>query len=127
MTELGSLAASDPHLVIQTHISENQKEVEETKSLFTDIGKDVTYAGIYEHYGLLRENTILAHAVHLTDGELDIVKKCNSGISHCPTSNFNLTSGVARVGVMLEKGIKVFFFFRKRLLSTITNWKTNIF
>jgi guanine deaminase len=107
---VGQLAASDPSLTIQTHISENPSEVLHTKTLFSHLSteeKPITYAGVYDHYGLLRGNTILAHAVHLDEEELELVKERRSGISHCPTSNFNLTSGVAKVGAMLDKEIKV--------------------
>lgn len=104
LTSLGSLAASDPTLAIQTHISENQKEIEFTKELFP---KCATYTDVYKHFGLLGERTILAHAVHLSDGEMGVVKECGAGVSHCPTSNFYLNSGVARVGEMLDRGIKV--------------------
>jgi len=110
IASVGQLAASDLSLTIQTHISENPLEVVYTKNLFSHLsteGKSITYAGVYDHYGLLRNNTILAHAVHLEEEELELVKERRSGISHCPTSNFNLTSGVAKVGVMLDKGIKV--------------------
>ena len=110
IASLGQFAATDPSLAIQTHISENPAEVEYTKKLFSHLsreGKPITYAGVYDHYGLLRDNTILAHAVHLEEEELELVKERRSGISHCPTSNFNLTSGVAKVGVMLDKEIKV--------------------
>lgn len=62
---------------------------------------------MYDHYHLLRGNTILAHAVHLEEEELKLVKERESGISHCPTSNFNLTSGMAKVGVLLDRKIKV--------------------
>lgn len=88
-----------------------------TKTLFAHLPHDgdLTYAGVYDHYGLLRENTILAHAVHLQPSEIDLISQRGSGISHCPTSNFNLTSGMAKVGVMLDKGIKVGF-----------SWKTVI-
>jgi len=30
-----------------------------------------------------------------------------AGISHCPTSNFNLRSGVAPIGRYLDEGLKV--------------------
>ncbi|KAF8602173.1 guanine deaminase [Ceratobasidium sp. AG-I] len=104
LTSLGSLAASDPTLAIQTHISENQKEIAFTKELFPQCD---TYTDVYKHFGLLGERTILAHAVYLSDGEMDVVKECGAGISHCPTSNFYLNSGVARVGEMLDRGMKV--------------------
>ena len=62
---------------------------------------------MYDAFGLLRENTILAHAVHLEEEEVEIIKARRAGVSHCPTSNFNLRSGVARVGEWLDRGLKV--------------------
>ena len=107
--KLRDFADSNPSLAIQTHISENPSEIEYTKQLFSHLskpGKPITYAGVYDHYHLLRKNTILAHAVHLEEEELKLVKERDGGISHCPTSNFNLTSGVAEVGVLLDRKIK---------------------
>jgi len=104
LSSLGTLAASDPNLRIQTHISENLGEIDFTKKLFP---KAPSYAGVYDMFGLLRDNTILAHAVHLGEDEIQLIKTKNAGISHCPTSNFNLNSGVAPVGLYLDKGIKV--------------------
>ena len=110
LEKIRDLADSDPLLAIQTHISENPSEVKRTKELFSHLskpGKPITYAGVYDHYHLLRANTILAHAVHLEEEELKLVKEREGGISHCPTSNFNLTSGMAKVGVLLDRKIKV--------------------
>lgn len=104
LLSLGKIAASDSTLCIQTHISENLNEVSLTKELFPN---SETYAGVYDDHGLLRENTILAHAVHLDEAEMELVKKKKAGVSHCPTSNFNLSSGVAKVGEFLDRGIKV--------------------
>ena len=101
---LGNLAAADTSLAIQTHISENQGEIDFVKTLFPDCS---SYADVYYKHGLLGPRTILAHGVHLTDGELELIKSAGAGISHCPTSNFNLRSGMARVGDMLDRGIKV--------------------
>jgi guanine deaminase len=104
LSSLGALAAADTSLHIQTHISENPSEITFTKSLFPDCK---TYAGVYDKFGLLRENTVLAHAVHLEDDEVRLIAERRAGISHCPTSNFNLSSGVARIGELLDRGIKV--------------------
>jgi guanine deaminase len=103
LTSLGTLASSEPSLHIQTHISENPSEVSFTRSLFPHCS---SYADVYNHYGLLRQNTILAHGVHLSEDETRLIKEKGAGISHCPTSNFNLSSGIARVGELLDKGIK---------------------
>ncbi|KZS91146.1 guanine deaminase [Sistotremastrum niveocremeum HHB9708] len=102
--QLGALAAKDPTVPIQTHISENLAEIAFTKSLFKDCE---TYADVYDSHGLLKHNTILAHAVHLEPREIELIKTRNAGISHCPTSNLNLSSGSVKVGEMLDKGIKV--------------------
>ncbi|KAJ2912504.1 hypothetical protein MD484_g7910, partial [Candolleomyces efflorescens] len=104
LSSLGELAAGDPELLIQTHISENPSEVEYTNKLFPEAG---SYAGVYDQFGLLRRGTILAHAVHLTPPEIDLIKAKEVGISHCPTSNFNLRSGIAPVGKFLDKGVRV--------------------
>jgi len=104
LASLGKLASSDPSLHIQTHISENKAEIESTKKLFPEA---LHYADVYDSFGLLRSNTILAHAVHLEDAEVELIAKRKAGISHCPTSNFNLSSGVAPIGAYLDRGIKV--------------------
>lgn len=104
LSSLGELAASEPNVLIQTHISENRGEIEYTKELFPGCG---SYAGVYDKFGLLREGTILAHGVHLESKEVDLIKERKAGISHCPTSNFNLRSGIAPIGRYLDKGVKV--------------------
>jgi len=104
LTSLGALSSSDPTLRIQTHISENPQEIAFTKQLFPGCP---TYASVYDKFHLLRHNTVLAHAVHLEFDEVKIVKERECGISHCPTSNFNISSGVAPIGAYLDRGIKV--------------------
>lgn len=104
LSSIGNLAAADPTLPIQTHISENVGEIDAVKELFPDC---TSYADVYDKHGLLGPRTILAHGVHLTEEELVLIKTTGAGISHCPTSNFNLRSGMARVADMLDREIKV--------------------
>lgn len=104
LNALGQLAKEDKEVHIQTHISENKGEIEFTKELFPECK---SYTDVYLQHGLLTDRTILAHGVHLEEDELVLIKQNKTGISHCPTSNFNLSSGMARVGKMLDKGIKV--------------------
>ncbi|KAJ5116731.1 Amidohydrolase 1 [Penicillium angulare] len=102
---LGSLAASyTPPLHIQTHISENENEVALVKELFPECS---SYAGVYDNYNLLTERTILAHAVHLTPEERQLIQKQKAKVSHCPASNSALGSGIALVRTMLQEGITV--------------------
>ena len=106
LRRLKEFAASEPTLRIQTHISENPKEVVETLERFKEAD---SYAGVYDFYGLLGPTTILGHAVHLTKDEVELIKKRGAGIAHCPSSNFNLNSGIAPVGYFLDMGVKVKF------------------
>ncbi|KAL4965310.1 chlorohydrolase family protein [Aspergillus stella-maris] len=107
LTSLGELASRyDPPLHIQTHISENLNEVSLVRDLFP--GDDTpTYASVYDKFSLLTPRTILAHAVHLTPSEQDLIASRDSKISHCPASNSALGSGLAPVRALLEKGITV--------------------
>ena len=105
LSSLGALSSSfEPPLAIQTHLSENEAEIAQTLSLFPDVQ---TYAGVYEQAGLLRPGTILAHCVHLDDAEREVIRTTGAGVSHCPTSNLHLNSGMARVREMLDLGIRV--------------------
>lgn len=88
----------------QTHVSENKDEVQLVRDLFPD---SASYTDVYKDHNLLGERTILAHAVHLSDHERDIIRDSGTGISHCPISNSALTSGEARIRWMLDNGIKV--------------------
>ncbi|KAH7906377.1 Metallo-dependent hydrolase [Hygrophoropsis aurantiaca] len=103
LEDVGEYAKKHHHLAIQTHISENRDEVKQTLEIFG--GK--SYADVYDRFGLLRHNTVLAHGVHLTEHEMKLIHKRKAGVSHCPTSNFYLSSGMARVGMLLDYGVKV--------------------
>ncbi len=57
--------------------------------------------------GLLTPRTVLAHAVWLTDRDIAVLSKTGTNVSHCPSSNTKLASGIARVPEMLKKGVNV--------------------
>lgn len=100
---LGALQ-KETGLPVQTHISENKSEIELVGKLFPD---HASYTHVYDNHGLLGPKTILAHAVHLSDEEMNLIKKREGKISHCPASNSSITSGTAKVRKLLEKGIEI--------------------
>jgi len=55
----------------------------------------------------LTDHTWVAHAVHLQDDELKRLADTGTGVSHCPSSNQRLGSGIARVKEMLDQGVPV--------------------
>ncbi len=60
-----------------------------------------------EKIGFLGPNTVLAHQVHCTERDLDIIKDTGTKIVHNPLANTILGSGMPPVIEMLEKGIEV--------------------
>ncbi|KAF2673350.1 guanine deaminase [Microthyrium microscopicum] len=103
LADLGALHRETGY-PIQTHISENVPEVNLVKELFPE---RKGYADVYDYAGLLTDKMILAHAVHLTDEEVALVKARDAKISHCPSSNTALTSGCCRVRKLMDAGIDV--------------------
>src|SRR4030095_10404610 len=57
--------------------------------------------------GLAANNVVLAHCVHVSEGDIDILRKTGTRVAHCPSSNLKLGSGIAPVVKMLERGIPV--------------------
>ncbi|KAG9313708.1 hypothetical protein JVU11DRAFT_6058 [Chiua virens] len=103
LRSLSKFVASFPHLSIQSHVLENEQDIDAALKRFqTD-----SYVEILDRFGLLRSNTILGHCVWLNEKDISLIAQRGAGVSHCPTSNFNLTSGIARVSSLLDHGIKV--------------------
>lgn len=96
--------ANEQNIRIQTHLAENVAEVALVRRQFPNIS---SYTAVYDHYHLLTNRTILAHAVHIDDDEMELIKSRGSGISHCPVSNSALGSGFCHVRKILSYGIPV--------------------
>lgn len=103
MRSLGDLAAAY-NVPVQTHISENQAEVDWVRELHPE---SADYAAVYEDHGLLGDKTILAHCVHNTDAEIEKMAKLGVFAAHCPNANYNLASGIMPVRKFLNAGVKV--------------------
>jgi len=86
----GALRAAHPECFVQSHISENRREVDWVRELFPE-RKD--YLDVYDHYGLVGERTVYGHGIWLTERELRHCHETGTAIAHCPTSNFFLGSG----------------------------------
>jgi cytosine/adenosine deaminase-related metal-dependent hydrolase len=57
--------------------------------------------------GVLRPGCILAHGVHLTEGDQALIAEMGGYIVHCPHSNAHNGVGAADVGAMLAQHVKV--------------------
>lgn len=87
---------------IHIHVAETEHEV---KQIIETHGKrPFEYL---EEIGFLGNDVLAAHAVHISDKEIEIVKKNGVKISHNPASNMKLASGVSPIDKMIKKGINV--------------------
>ncbi len=93
------------HLPVQSHLSENLSEIEWVKEL--EPGSQ-SYGDAYNRYGLFGQTpTVMAHCVWTAVNELELMKRNQVMVAHCPTSNLNLASGMAPVRTFLDEGIPV--------------------
>jgi 5-methylthioadenosine/S-adenosylhomocysteine deaminase len=89
-------------VMIHTHASENTKECEMVEQ---ETGlRNIAYLN---SVGLTGRHVALAHCVHLSNEEIEILKTTQTNVAHCPSSNLKLGSGIAPVVKLLEQGISV--------------------
>jgi 5-methylthioadenosine/S-adenosylhomocysteine deaminase len=60
-----------------------------------------------DQVGLTGQHVALAHCVHLSDEEIEILKTTGTNVVHCHSSNLKLGSGIAPIARLLEEGISV--------------------
>ena len=92
----------DQDLVFVTHAAESQGELVQ---VWEKHGKRPI--AVLDDFGLLSDRTLLAHCVHLTDDEITRLAETGTSVAHCPSSNMKLSSGIARVAAMVDKGVNV--------------------
>ena len=122
MTELGKIQR-EYHIPIQSHLSENFGEIAWVKELCPT---SRFYGDAYDMFGLFGTKpaaneevsnpasassntcpTIMAHCVHSTDEEIQMIKDQGVYIAHCPESNTDIASGIAPIRRYLDMGLHV--------------------
>lgn len=94
--------AKEKNLMFHTHMAETIDEENFCIEKFGD-----RPAAYLDSLGWISGNAWVAHAVHLADEEIEKMGNCGMGISHCPSSNMRLGSGIARIKEMLNAGVAV--------------------
>ncbi|MDD7267730.1 MAG: amidohydrolase family protein [Lachnospiraceae bacterium] len=105
MEGLGELARKYD-VKIQSHLSENQGEIEWVKALHPECG---SYYDVYKRYGLIREGlkTVMAHCVWSDAAEIEALRRDQVLVAHAPFSNGNLSSGIAPIATLLDAKVPV--------------------
>jgi 5-methylthioadenosine/S-adenosylhomocysteine deaminase len=57
--------------------------------------------------GVLSPDTFVAHGVHTSDDEIDLLSDRGTSVVHCPASNMKLASGMAPVQAYLDADVTV--------------------
>ncbi len=94
--------AGENNILLTIHVAETEWEVNEITNRY---GKTPV-----EHIASIIDKGVkvaMAHSVHLTDEDIDISIERGFAAVHCPQSNLKLSSGIARIEDMRNKGMIV--------------------
>jgi len=91
------------HRNMHTHLSETKQEVEDCLKEHR-----MTPLHYLDSIGALKDiPSLLAHCVHLSPSEIELMKSLNASVVHNPSSNCKLASGVAPISAFLRNTINV--------------------
>jgi guanine deaminase len=96
--------AAEAGALWQTHLAEDGGEIAEVRRLFPEA---VDYLDVYDRAGALGPRALLAHAVHLSDREVERLAESGAWVAHCPASNLFLAAGMMPLSRYLDAGINV--------------------
>lgn len=88
--------------LVQLHVAETAAEDDEVRA-----AHGCGSVELLERLGVLDCQVVAAHAVWVSDEDLDRFVAHGVAVAHCPTSNAKLGSGVARLADMLARGVTV--------------------
>ena len=89
-------------VLIHTHASESREEIALVERQTGQ--RNIAYLHLS---GLTGDHVVLAHCIHLDRAEIEILKDTATRVSHCPSSNLKLGSGIAPVVELLAAGVEV--------------------
>ncbi len=101
MIETAKLA-NELDVLLHTHLAETNDENNFCLQMFGM--RPVDYL---ESVGWLTNRTWLAHGIHFNDEEVKRLGNARVGVSHCPSSNMLLASGIARTLEMQAAGVRI--------------------
>lgn len=90
------------HLRLHTHAAEQEQEVRLVKKL-TGRGN----IEFLHEVGLTGPDVSLAHCVHVTREEQELLAGTQTHVLHCPSTNLKLGSGIAPIPDLLARGINI--------------------
>ena len=102
LQKIAAMMESDGRKV-HIHVSETAKEVEDCRKEHNNM----TPVEYLDSLGLINERAMLAHCVHLTDHDREIIAEKGAFIAHNPVSNMKLCSGLFNFEAAKKAGCKI--------------------
>ncbi len=90
------------NLPMMVHLAETLDEEKTVRELY-----DKTPTEHLDSCGVIKPSTILAHGVHLSDSDIELINSRGASIAHNPQCNMKISSGVAPVPKLLSRGVNV--------------------
>ena len=95
-------AAKTNGQTLTLHVSETEKEVQDCIA-----AHGMSPVRWLDHLGVLGDNVIAAHVVHIDEEEAEILKERGVWIAHNPCSNMKLSSGIFASDLLMKKGCRL--------------------
>jgi 5-methylthioadenosine/S-adenosylhomocysteine deaminase len=92
LLEAVGMLAKMSETLVHTHSNESAEERAAVQGV-----TGMSPIGYLAQVGIATPRTVIAHGVHVDDTELGILRESGSAVTHCPSSNLKLGSGVADV------------------------------
>jgi guanine deaminase len=100
----GRLLARHEGVYMQTHVAENRAELQWVAELFPDAR---SYLDVYARHGLVGARSVLAHGIWLDNTDRALLARERAQVSHCPSSNLFLGSGLLAWRALEDAGVPV--------------------
>lgn len=87
---------------LYTHIAETAAEVDQCRA-----EHGLTPVEFLYESGFLQPGTVLAHAIHLSERDIELLRATESAVAYCPTNHLKFAKGFAPVAELLDAGVRV--------------------
>lgn len=106
MLELNNQFGDKGEIFLHTHVAESPTEAEMVKSNF-NVHFDGGVVNYLHNLGVLSENMVAVHTIHVSDEEIALLRKANVRVALNPVSNLKVGMGVAPYVRLKTAGIQV--------------------
>jgi 5-methylthioadenosine/S-adenosylhomocysteine deaminase len=97
-----ALYANQLEIPVHIHLHETQEEI---RTSLQDHG--VRPLARLDSLGLVNDQLIAVHAVHLQDSEIHLLAQRGAHVAHCPASNLKLASGICPLASLAAAGVNI--------------------